>query len=94
MRKTFKWKDYSVEGPDRYKVMTLAMDEFIPRQKNTTAPKEAARVPPPKRATKGRFCETCARAAIGQAAAAPPSSVMKLRLFNRSKSIRWSSGQG
>jgi len=34
MRKTFKWKDYSVEGPDRYKVMTLAMDEFIPRQKN------------------------------------------------------------
>jgi hypothetical protein len=28
---TFKWKDYRVEGPDRYKVMTLAIDEFIRR---------------------------------------------------------------
>jgi hypothetical protein len=28
---TFKWKDYRVEGPDRYKVMKLATDEFIRR---------------------------------------------------------------
>jgi Putative transposase/Transposase zinc-binding domain len=28
---TFKWKDYRIEGPDRYKVMTLAADEFIRR---------------------------------------------------------------
>src|SRR6266699_4107311 len=28
---TFKWKDYRIEGPDRYKVMTLATDEFIRR---------------------------------------------------------------
>jgi Putative transposase/Transposase zinc-binding domain len=28
---TFKWKDYRVEGPERYKVMTLASDEFIRR---------------------------------------------------------------
>jgi ssDNA-binding Zn-finger/Zn-ribbon topoisomerase 1 len=28
---TFKWKDYRVEGPDRYKVMTLAINEFIRR---------------------------------------------------------------
>jgi len=28
---TFKWKDYRVEGPDRYKAMTLATDEFIRR---------------------------------------------------------------
>jgi hypothetical protein len=28
---TFKWKDYRVEGPARYKVMTLAIDEFIRR---------------------------------------------------------------
>jgi Putative transposase/Transposase zinc-binding domain len=28
---TFKWKDYRVEGPERYKVMTLATDEFIRR---------------------------------------------------------------
>jgi putative transposase/transposase-like zinc-binding protein len=28
---TFKWKDYRIEGHDRYKVMTLATDEFIRR---------------------------------------------------------------
>jgi len=28
---TFKWKDYRVEGPERYKVMTLATDEFMRR---------------------------------------------------------------
>jgi putative transposase len=28
---TFKWKDYRVEGPERYKVMTLATHEFIRR---------------------------------------------------------------
>jgi Putative transposase/Transposase zinc-binding domain len=28
---TFKWKDYRVEGPERYKAMTLATHEFIRR---------------------------------------------------------------
>jgi hypothetical protein len=28
---TFKWKDYRIKGPDRYKVMTLATHEFIRR---------------------------------------------------------------
>jgi hypothetical protein len=28
---TFKWKDYRIEGPERYGVMTLATDEFIRR---------------------------------------------------------------
>jgi hypothetical protein len=28
---TFKWKDYRIEGRDRFKVMTLATDEFIRR---------------------------------------------------------------
>ncbi len=28
---TFKWKDYRVEGPERYKVMTLDTPEFIRR---------------------------------------------------------------
>jgi hypothetical protein len=28
---TFKWKDYRIEGPDRYKTMTLDADEFIRR---------------------------------------------------------------
>ena len=28
---TFKWKDYRIEGAERYKKMTLATDEFIRR---------------------------------------------------------------
>jgi hypothetical protein len=28
---TFRYKDYRIEGPDRYKTMTLATDEFIRR---------------------------------------------------------------
>jgi hypothetical protein len=28
---TFNWKDYRIEGRDRYKRMTLATDEFIRR---------------------------------------------------------------
>ena len=28
---TFRWKDYRIKGRDRYKVMTLAADEFIRR---------------------------------------------------------------
>jgi hypothetical protein len=28
---TFNWKDYRLEGPDRYKLMTLATHEFIRR---------------------------------------------------------------
>ena len=28
---TFKWKDYRIQGRDRYKTMTLATDEFIRR---------------------------------------------------------------
>jgi hypothetical protein len=28
---TFKWKDYRIEGPERFKVMTLATHEFIRR---------------------------------------------------------------
>ena len=28
---TFKWKDYRIDGPERYKLMTLAISEFIRR---------------------------------------------------------------
>jgi hypothetical protein len=28
---TFRYKDYRIEGPDRYKTMTLAPAEFIRR---------------------------------------------------------------
>jgi Putative transposase len=34
----FKWKDYRIEGRDRYKHMTLATDEFISRFLNHVLP--------------------------------------------------------
>ena len=37
---TFKYKDYRIQGPERYKLMTLATDEFIRRfPAPTTSPK-------------------------------------------------------
>jgi len=37
---TFKWKDYRIEGPDRYKTMTLPTGEFIRRFSDArTAPR-------------------------------------------------------
>jgi hypothetical protein len=37
---TFTYKDYRVEGPERYKVMTLAPHEFIRRFLLHVLPKE------------------------------------------------------
>ena len=41
---TFKWKDYRVEGPDRYKTMTLSIDGFIRRFLNHVLPKRFHRI--------------------------------------------------
>jgi len=41
---TFKWKDYRVEGPDRYKTMTLTVDAFIRRFLNHVLPKRFHRI--------------------------------------------------
>jgi len=41
---TFKWKDYRVEGPDRYKTMTLPVDAFIRRFLNHVLPKRFHRI--------------------------------------------------
>jgi hypothetical protein len=41
---TFKWKDYRVEGPDRYKNMTLTVDGFIRRFLNHVLPKRFHRI--------------------------------------------------
>ena len=41
---TFKWKDYRVEGPDRYKTMTLSIDAFIRRFLNHVLPKRFHRI--------------------------------------------------
>ena len=35
---TFKWKDYRIEAPGRYKVMTLATHQFIRRFSCTGCP--------------------------------------------------------
>src|SRR5947209_15872177 len=41
---TFKWKDYRLEGPDRYKTMTLATHEFIWRFLMHVLPKGVHRI--------------------------------------------------
>jgi hypothetical protein len=41
---TFKWKDYRVEGHDRYKTMTLATSEFIRRFLTHVLPKGLHRI--------------------------------------------------
>jgi hypothetical protein len=41
---TFTWKDYRIEGPGRYKTMTLATDEFIRRFLTHVLPKGLHRI--------------------------------------------------
>ena len=41
---SFKWKDYRIEGPDRYTTMTLATDEFIRRFLTHVLPKGLHRI--------------------------------------------------
>jgi hypothetical protein len=41
---TFKWKDYRIEGPDRYKTMTLPKQEFIRRFLMHVLPKGVHRI--------------------------------------------------
>jgi Putative transposase len=40
----FTWKDYRIEGPDRYKTMTLPTDEFIRRFLMHVLPKGLHRI--------------------------------------------------
>ena len=41
---TFNWKDYRIDGPDRYKVMTLSVAEFIRRFLMHVLPKRFHRI--------------------------------------------------
>ena len=41
---TFTWKDYRIEGPDRYKTMTLPTHEFIRRFLTHVLPKGLHRI--------------------------------------------------
>ncbi len=66
---TFKWKDYRIEGRNRYKVMTLATDEFIRRFLIHVLPGGFHRI-----RHYGLFANGSRAANIARAAHAPPIS--------------------
>ena len=59
---TFKWKDYRIEGCDRYKQMTLATDEFIRRFLIHVLPKGLHRIRHYGLFAKGAGADNIARA--------------------------------
>ena len=59
---TFKWKDYRIEGRDRYKQMTLATDEFIRRFLIHVLPKGLHRIRHYGLFAKGSCADNIARA--------------------------------
>jgi Putative transposase len=59
---TFKWKDYRIEGQDRYKQMTLATDEFIRRFLIHVLPKGLHRIRHYGLFSKGACADNIARA--------------------------------
>jgi hypothetical protein len=59
---TFKWKDYRIEGRDRYKPMTLATDEFIRRFLIHVVPKGFHRIRHYGLFAKGSCADNIARA--------------------------------
>jgi len=59
---TFKWKDYRIEGRDRYKQMTLAADEFIRRFLIHVLPKGLHRIRHYGLLAKGACADNIARA--------------------------------
>ncbi len=61
-RVTFKWKDYRIEGRDRYKQMTLATDEFIRRFLIHVLPKGLHRIRHYGLFAKGACADNIARA--------------------------------
>jgi predicted Zn-ribbon and HTH transcriptional regulator len=68
---TFKWKDYRIEGRDRYKQMTLATDEFIRRFLIHVLPKGLHRIRHYGLFAKGACADNIARARQLLAAATP-----------------------
>jgi Putative transposase len=68
---TFKWKDYRIEGRDRYKQMTLATDEFIRRFLIHVLPKGLHRIRHYGLFAKGSCADNIARARELLAAARP-----------------------
>jgi hypothetical protein len=68
---TFKWKDYRIEGRDRYKQVTLAADEFIRRFLIHVLPKGLHRIRHYGLFAKGACADNIARARELLAAAKP-----------------------
>ena len=68
---TFKWKDYRIEGRDRYKSMTLATDEFIRRFLIHVLPKGLHRIRHYGLFAKGSCADNVARARELLAASEP-----------------------
>jgi Putative transposase/Transposase zinc-binding domain len=68
---TFKWKDYRIDGRDRYKRMTLATDEFIRRFLIHVLPKGLHRIRHYGLFAKGACADNIARARELLAAAKP-----------------------
>jgi Putative transposase/Transposase zinc-binding domain len=77
---TFKWKDYRIEGRDRYKRMTLATDEFIRRFLIHVLPKGLHRIRHYGLFAKSACADNIARAqqllAIPKAKSEPPGPVL------------------
>jgi hypothetical protein len=76
---TFRWKDYRIEGRDRYKQMTLATDEFIRRFLIHVLPKGLHRIRHYGLFAKGACADNIARArellAIAKHEAQPTTAV-------------------
>jgi hypothetical protein len=83
---TFKWKDYRVEGHDRYKTMTLATSEFIRRFLTHVLPKGLHRIRHFGPFANGSRAENVVRAR--ELLVAPPPSDNKSREGNRNRSRR------
>ena len=77
----FRWKDYRIDGPDRWKIMTLTAHEFIRRFLSTCCPKAstasattasspAATVPPTSHAHAS--CSLLRRASLGSTTTTSP----------------------
>jgi hypothetical protein len=74
---TFKCKDYRIEGPGRYKIMTLPTGEFIRRFLMHVLPKGFHRIRHCGLLASGTKTETIARARELIAAAAPAQTAHK-----------------
>src|SRR5215510_4980625 len=80
---TFKWKDYRIEGRNRYKQMTLATDEFIRRFLIHVLPKGLHRIRHYGLFAKGSCADNIARARELLAAAKPEGEPAAATLEHR-----------